>query len=301
MVDVDDALIRALQQDGRRSYSGLARDLGLSRNQVSARVRTMLAQGRIRIVAAADPGLLGERVMAHVAVVGAGPSSAVVQALCARDDVPLVSAVTGGHDLIAEIRTSDLGSLQEALDWLRRFPEVAALDVALYVEVSSGVFIAEHSAARRIDEVDVRLIEQLRHDGRASCRHLARTVMLSESAVRGRLERLTSSGVVRIGAVVAHDAESRRTKIGLGITLCGDGEQVVAALRRCPELEFAARTVGRFDLVATLNSAEAATLVTRIEELTALPQVARMETWHHLQTWKEDYALSLSRERALRG
>lgn len=294
-MDLDDALIRALQKDGRRSATRMAKDLGVSRNLVAARVRAMIDEGRIRIVAAADPAFLGERVMAHVSIAGKGGLARVVEELRARDDVPLVSAVTGAYDLIAEIRTQDIAALQQTVSWIRTFPAVDVVDVVLYVDVLAGVFISGYEGSQQVDEIDMKLIELLREDGRRSCRSMAGEVMLSESATRQRVARLVASRVVTVGAVVAHGTASGRLKIGLGIKVSDDDAPAVAALLDCPELEFASRTIGRFDLVATLNSGDSSQLLARLEALKDLPAVARAETWFHLQTHKEDYALTLGR------
>ncbi|GAB3186975.1 Lrp/AsnC family transcriptional regulator [Nesterenkonia suensis] len=294
--ELDERLIRSLQKDGRRSATGLARELGQPRNIVAARIRALISEGRIRIVAAADPAFLGERMMAHVSITGGGRLGSLIEQLCARADVPLVSAVTGDQDVIVEVRTRDLTTLHSTLSWIRSFPEVAGVDAVLYVDVVAGVFISGYVGARDVDDLDLHLIELLREDGRQSCRSMAERVQLSESAVRKRVNRLLRSRIVTVGAVVAHGTASGRLKIGLGIKVTGADADVVDALRACPELEFAARTIGRFDIVATLNSGEPSGLTARMEALKDLPGVVRSETWFHLETYKEDYALTLPRE-----
>ncbi|MFJ8827597.1 Lrp/AsnC family transcriptional regulator [Streptomyces sp. NPDC102467] len=62
------------------------------------------------------------------------------------------------------------------------------------------------------DETDIRILEALQQDGRASYAELARTVSMSASAVTERVRRLEESGVIR-GYSAVVDPE----RLGLGI------------------------------------------------------------------------------------
>ncbi|TMR92136.1 Lrp/AsnC family transcriptional regulator [Nonomuraea basaltis] len=63
-----------------------------------------------------------------------------------------------------------------------------------------------------LDETDMRILEALQRDGRASYAELARTVSMSASAVTERVRRLEESGVISgYSAVVDPD------RLGLGI------------------------------------------------------------------------------------
>ncbi|MCI2265247.1 Lrp/AsnC family transcriptional regulator [Sediminivirga luteola] len=293
-MDIDERLIRALQQNGRASYRELAQHLGVPRNVVSTRLRTLLAQDRIRIVAAADPAFLGEHAIAHVAITGRGELTGVINRLSERIDVPLVSATSGMHDLVAEVRTSDTSSLYGILAWIRSFEEVATINVLLYTDIVKGLFVSRYGGGSTVDEIDAELIELLRQDGRRSYRELAGDVRLSPTAVRNRVRRMLEAGILTVSAVITHTAQSGRVKVGMGLNLGAQTREVVDELVGYPELEFAALSIGRFDLVATLNSGAPAELFSRLEDIKGLPGVDRMETWFHLTTFKEDYARSTS-------
>lgn len=293
--DIDEELIRALQADGRASYSELSERLSVPRSLVSSRVRSLLEQDHIRIVAAADPAFLGERAIAHVAINGSGELGRVIPHLVERPDVPLVSATSGMHDLVVEVRSKDNQALYEFLSWLRSFEEVETVTTGLYLDILKGTFVSGRGSGGRVDEIDVALIDLLREDGRKSFRTLAEEVRLSQTAVRNRVHRMLEAGILTISAVITHTGHSGRLKVGIGLNLDASGsnasdEAVVAELLSYPEVEFAALTIGRFDLVATLNSGEPAELFTRLEDIKSLPGVKRMATWFHLRTFKEDYS-----------
>lgn len=289
----DDELISALQKDGRASYSALAEHLQVPRPVVSARVRDLLEEGALRIVAAADPAFLGEHCLAHVSIVGRGNLQGIIDELTAREDVPLVSATSGAHDLVVEVRAADQKELFEVLTHMRSLNGVARLRTAIYTEILYGSFVTDYRGGGRIDSTDAELVELLRHDGRMSYRALARKVRLSPTTVRDRVRRMIDGGILRIGAVVAHGERASRVKVGVGLNLGGHDAVVARHLKEYPETEFAALSVGPFDLVATLSASVSNDVFTRLNDLKQLVGVTGMETWFHLQTLKEDYSRTL--------
>lgn len=60
-------------------------------------------------------------------------------------------------------------------------------------------------------------------------------------------------------------------------------------------IDFAARSHGRYDFIATLVGASATHLLDVIDEIRSLPSVSTVDTWTHLDILKEDYARTLGR------
>lgn len=289
----DDALIAALQDDGRASYSALASRLGASRALVSARMRELIDSGALRIVVAADPVFRGENCLAHVSITGHGDLGPLIDELSGREDVPLVSATSGAQDLVVEVRAADPGALFRVLARMRSAPQVARLRTVLYTEVLHGSFAPGGGSRGSVDIIDSELVELLRRDGRMSFRDLARHVRLSPTAVRSRVRRLLDDRILRISAVAIHGARAERVKVGVGLHLGADDASVTRHLMSFPETEFAALSIGSFDLVATLSASVPGEVVARLNDLNGLPGVVGMETWFHLQTFKEDYSRAI--------
>lgn len=289
----DDELMTALQEDGRASYSLLARRLRSPRAVVSARVRELIEDGALRIVAAADPAFLGENCLAHVTISGRSDLSGVVDKLMGREDIPLISATSGAQDLVIEVRAPDQGALFDVLTYVRAFDEVARLRTAIYTNILRGSFASDYQGGGSIDVIDRELVELLRDDGRMSYRNLAREVRLSPTTVRSRVRRMIDDRILRIGAVVAHGAHADRIKVGIGLHLGGEDTAVTRRLMSYPETEFAALSVGPFDLIATLSASVSGDVLSRLNDLKELTGVTGMETWFHLQTLKEDYSRAI--------
>lgn len=291
-MDLDAELIHALQEDGRASIRSLALRLGQTRAAVAARLRAMLDDGTVRVVAAVDPAFLGQHVLAHVSVRVRGPVLPVAELLRQLSETVLVSVVGGAHDLVTEVRLGSVAALHDLLERIRAFPGVLDINSTIYTTVIKGFFVSDYHGHVVLDDTDTALIEALQRDGRTSYRALGETVRLSPSAVTTRVQRLIDGGVIKISAVEARGLAHRQLSMGVGLNLTEDSA-TIDALREWRGVDFAARTLGRFDVVATLVESSTGALYASLERLRALPGVTRAESWLHLTVLKEDYARTL--------
>ena len=292
-MDFDAELIRALQEDGRVSIRALSERLGQSRAAVAARLRTLLADRTVRVVAAVDPVFLGQHVLAHVSIRTDGAVEVVAEHLRDMSETVLVSAVGGAHDIVTEVRVGSMSELHDLLAHIRSSAGVLDINTIIYSTVIKGFFVSEYHGGVTLDTIDEALVEHLQADGRMSFRALGERVRLSPSAVATRVQRLIDAGVIKISAVEARGLAHRQLSMGVGMTLGDDDEAVIEELRRGRGVDFAARTLGRFDAVATLVEPSAGALYASLERLRALPGVTRIEAWLHLAVLKEDYARTL--------
>lgn len=288
--DLDHRVLRALQRNGRASVQEIARTLGLPRGTVASRLRHLLDAGLIRVVAAVDPHFLGEHVIAHVSVLAAGPAGPIAAALTALQDTVLVTCCGGEPAVVCEVRTSSMRLLNHTLAHIRTLPAVTAIKTQVYTELLTGLFISSWDGVSGIDGIDESLINQLRHNGRATYRQLGDAVHLSAPAARARVGRLLSAGIIRISAVEERGAGGRQLSMGVGLCLRGDGDEVAQQLVRGDSVEFAARCVGQYDIVATLVGSTPSELLTQLDALRSSPEVRSVTTWQHLHLAKENYA-----------
>jgi DNA-binding Lrp family transcriptional regulator len=234
--------------------------------------------------------VLGRGALAHVSLMVAGPATGIAEVVARRDDVAFLSLTSGVYGFIAEVRAASLREIDAAVRELRSVDGVVAVDTLGYVEVVRDVVGPIGDVRVEVDGVDLALLRALQDDGRASYVDLAVAVGLSPAGARRRVVRLVESQVVRVGAVVRHSGQDRQSAMGLGIRLTGDGDEVVAALRTMSSVIFVARTLGRFDLLATVRAFSAAQLVEILDFVRALPGVSALESWVHLEVVKENYA-----------
>ena len=125
--EIDRALITQLQQDGRRAYREMARSLGVSEGMVRWRVRRLMDEGTLRVVAIADPFRLGYKVLASLLLrVSPGRLERVVDTLSGWEDVVYVSTCTGRVDVYLQVVCHDHEDLWELL--ARRIPAIGGVE-----------------------------------------------------------------------------------------------------------------------------------------------------------------------------
>jgi Lrp/AsnC family transcriptional regulator for asnA, asnC and gidA len=134
---LDQGIIRALQRDGRTSYSALARGLGVTEGTVRNRLSRLLADKVIRVVAVADLIKVG---MHASAITGLNVQrSRVKQALTALMEMPevrYIAVTTGTFDIIIEVVLPDTDSLHDFLvDRLAGVPGIIRTDTSMILRI----------------------------------------------------------------------------------------------------------------------------------------------------------------------
>lgn len=292
---LDAGLIRALQEDGRASIRELSDEFGISRDFVSQRLHHLIKHDGLRIVAALDPVFAGHRLLTHVRVSVDGPAGPIAHELAERPEPVFVSMVSGSYPLVFESRHANADELHDLLARIRALPTVQKLQVTTYVKVLKGFFVAGRRGEVALDELDHELIAMLQDDGRASFRTLSDAVHLSPSSVRARVRKLIDAGVIRVSALKSGGLSRNRVAIGIGITARGRVEPIQKLIMDSPAIDFAARSHGDYDFVATIIGTSSANALETLEELRTLPEISSLESWAHLDIIKEDYARALGR------
>jgi Lrp/AsnC family transcriptional regulator, regulator for asnA, asnC and gidA len=142
-----------------------------------------------------------------------------------------------------------------------------------------------------IDEVAKRLIEELQQDGRRSYAALARTVGLSEAAVRQRVQRLVDSGVMQVVAVTDPLQVGFSRQAMVGIRAEGDLVRVADELGKIDEVDYVVITAGSFDILCELVCEDDDHLLQVLSErIRVLPGVRDTETFVYLKLTKQTYA-----------
>jgi DNA-binding Lrp family transcriptional regulator len=167
-------------------------------------------------------------------------------------------------------------------------------------ELLLAIFLGEEPgvAAPTLDEIDLEIMEQLQEDGRLGFADLGERVGLSLSSCRARVNRLIESGAMQIGAIMQRGEDTASgLPFGFGFGLTGDDKHLVALLETHPGCEFIARTIGRFDLVATIWFPGLADFNAFLTAARALEGVRITEQWLHVRIRQERYQYSLHRIR----
>ncbi|MEM9034922.1 MAG: Lrp/AsnC family transcriptional regulator [Actinomycetota bacterium] len=142
-----------------------------------------------------------------------------------------------------------------------------------------------------VDDVDRRLLAELRRDGRQSVNELAGTANVSRSTAYQRLDRLRDGGV--LGPSVA---EVEPAAVGLDVAALilidleqGSWRDLLEDLRSLPGLEHLAFTTGAFDAVALVRVSDVHALRDVVlDHLLGLESVRSTQTIFVLDEWRSD-------------
>ena len=132
----DIAIIGHLQSDGRRAFTAIAKDLGISEASVRQRVARLLRTNIIQIVAVSSPldlGLMWAQI--HLRVKG-DRIEAVAQAVAELPQVDYVSICAGDFDIIVGVVAHDREELLDVLvNHIRTIPGIEQADFLLNLKI----------------------------------------------------------------------------------------------------------------------------------------------------------------------
>lgn len=133
---MDERIIEALNHDGRRPFTQIARELGVNEATVRHRYARLVRRGVVQVVAISDALALG-LVFAEAGVrVRGGPVSRTVSALVEIPEVDYVAVCTGAYDLLIEVVCTDNDHLLRVLDeGVRSAPGVDSIDTFTILQV----------------------------------------------------------------------------------------------------------------------------------------------------------------------
>lgn len=138
--EIDKAIIRRLQTDGRMSYADLGPLVGLSPAAVRQRVLYLINEGIMQVVAVTDPISLGFEVQAMVGVQVEGGLEPVSKALAAMAEVDYLVITTGRFDLLAEVVAESTEHFLDLLNRIRSVPGVKSSEAFSYLRLEKQTY-----------------------------------------------------------------------------------------------------------------------------------------------------------------
>jgi Lrp/AsnC family transcriptional regulator for asnA, asnC and gidA len=130
------AIIKELQEDGRRPYASIGKAVGLSEAAVRQRVQKLVDSGVVQIVAVTDPMQIGFARQAMIAISVSGDVEAVADRLAAIDEVDYIVVTAGSFDLLAEVVVADDAHLLSLVNrHIRTITGVTRTETFLYLKL----------------------------------------------------------------------------------------------------------------------------------------------------------------------
>ncbi len=139
--EVSRKIIEQLQQDGRRSYASIGKEVGLSEAAVRQRVQKLIDGGVMQIVAVTDPMQLGFQRQAMIGVRVTGDVNKVADELSAMTEVDYVVVTAGSFDIMTEVVcTSDQELLELLTHRIRMIEGVRSTETFMYLELRKQTY-----------------------------------------------------------------------------------------------------------------------------------------------------------------
>src|SRR4051812_43517969 len=129
MDDIDRAILRELQTDGRIPYADLGPKVGLSASAARQRLQRLLDSRVVQVVGVTDPMAMGGQAMALLGLRVEGDPRAVADELARHDEVVYSVLTSGTFDLFVEVVCRSPRDLLEFVnDVVRPVEGVAAVE-----------------------------------------------------------------------------------------------------------------------------------------------------------------------------
>lgn len=139
--DVNKLIIAQLQQDGRRSYAAIGKEVGLSEAAVRQRVQRLVESGVMQVVAVTDPLELGFARQAMIGVSVSGPIEPVADQIAKLDEVDYVVVTAGAYDLLIEVvAESDEALLNLISRRIRAVEGVTSTETFMYLNLRKQTY-----------------------------------------------------------------------------------------------------------------------------------------------------------------
>lgn len=161
-IDVlDRAIIKQLQEDGRRTVAEIARRLNVSGTTIQRRIERLTAEGIISIIAIIQASLVGLPVHVIFTITAQLNQVADIEAaLAAEDEVIWVAWTTGASDLVAE-------AFFESNEHLRQFIQTRLASIPGIIRVANTTVLSLAKTAHKLHDVE-RAERALRNTPRAT-------------------------------------------------------------------------------------------------------------------------------------
>ncbi len=135
--ELDKRIIEHLQQDGRRPFTRIASELGVSEAAVRARTNRLVERGVLQIVGVTDPLRVGFHQMAMVGIrCEASKLMSVAEEVAAFPEVDYVVVTAGTYDILIETVCEDNeGLLRFLAERLRAIDGVRETETFVYLRL----------------------------------------------------------------------------------------------------------------------------------------------------------------------
>lgn len=132
---IDQAIIEALQKNGREPFRRIAAEVGVSEATIRARYARLCEDNILQVTGVTNPLGLGFDAMAMVGIRTAGPPEPIADDISRWDEAGYVVVTAGQFDILVELVCADRRQLLDMTNRIRGLDGVASTESFLYLEL----------------------------------------------------------------------------------------------------------------------------------------------------------------------
>lgn len=137
---VDQAIVRALQENGREPFRRIAASIGVAEATVRSRYNRLVADEILQVTGITNPLGLGFEAMAIVGVNASGAPDPIAEEISAWKEASYVVVAAGRYDVLAEVVCEDRRHLLEVTNRIRALDGVETTESFLYLQLVKQVY-----------------------------------------------------------------------------------------------------------------------------------------------------------------
>lgn len=212
----DKKIIRALENNARKPFSLVAKEVGLSRESVSYKFRRLCENGVIAgSYTLINPARLGYsifRVLFRLSTDEKDKTNKFTESFCNDNSIMWFASVGGKWDFIAEFMLKNAFEFSERLSAiLKKFKNIIQsyeASIVLLIKFLDSRYILKDEKPRNVSEIggkiesveltniDYKILELIKNNARLTNNELAKELEISRATVVSRLKRLQDNKII---------------------------------------------------------------------------------------------------------
>ncbi len=129
-----------------------------------------------------------------------------------------------------------------------------------------------------MDEIDKKIIQILRQDGRASYKDVGQKVGLSEGAVRIRIKKLVEPGIIKKFTIETGLSGGAEALSLISVSPSVPTSKISAILRETPNIKEVYEVTGEYDIAVVISAADIAQVNECVEKIRKIEGVLNTNT-----------------------
>lgn len=135
--ELDLTILSHLHSDGRKSFSDIARELGVAVNTIRNRVNKMVDDGILTFIARVTPEKVGFHAYANILIAAnANKVESITEELLTYPEVSFISLIMGQFDILLDVMCYDNQHLSNLImERIRKIPGVKRTETMMIIKV----------------------------------------------------------------------------------------------------------------------------------------------------------------------